>query len=430
LNNKTPITDFIKEYQNLGTHRLHMPGHKGQAVNGLSECWDITEVDGADDLYHPQGIIDESEKIASSIFECPTVYGTEGSSQCIKAMLYLATMRFKEKYGSSLDSHRPYVIAPRNVHKAFVHACGLIDLDVIWLWPSTGDKTNICSCPIDLAELKTALQMRDYPPVAVYITTPDYLGGIQSVAPLYPICHQYGTILLIDGAHGSYFKFLDHQKYPDYEFAMDSGGDMCCTSAHKTLPVLTGGAYLHYKEGLFTKTAVKSAMAMFGSSSPSYLIMASLDNFNGKTYDFKKFLGDRCDKLDTIKANLRQKGYLVTPSDPLKITIAAPDGLTGADLAKLLARENCSCEYYDDEYLVMMLSPYNTDEDLEAIERALGENQRSYSKKGTLPLHKPEVAMSIRQALFEAHPADDGICHDCKVSCPPAISPIMPGEKY
>ena len=121
------------------------------------------------------------------------------------------------------------------------------------------------------------LSEQKQPPAAVYVTSPDYLGGQLALGELARICHRHGTILAVDNAHGAYLHFMEERTHP-----MDVGADICCDSAHKTLPVLTGGAYL-----VFAKTAPKQlgeearqALALFGSTSPSYLTLVSLDLCN------------------------------------------------------------------------------------------------------------------------------------------------------
>ncbi|MBQ3270376.1 MAG: arginine decarboxylase, partial [Clostridia bacterium] len=125
----TPILDFVRNYAASGAARLHMPGHKGAGPLGC-EALDITELDGADDLYAPAGIIAESERNASRLFGAQTYYSAEGSSLAIRAMLFLALD------GRAPGGERPLVLAGRNAHRAFLSAAALIDFDVRWLHPS------------------------------------------------------------------------------------------------------------------------------------------------------------------------------------------------------------------------------------------------------------------------------------------------------
>ena len=125
----TPICDFIKEYEAKGTSRLHMPGHKGVPFLGC-ENRDITEICGADELYEAEGIIAASEKNANALFGFGrTIYGTEGSSQCIRTMLFLALQERKSR------TERPVILAARNAHKAFLYSCALLAVDAEWLLP-------------------------------------------------------------------------------------------------------------------------------------------------------------------------------------------------------------------------------------------------------------------------------------------------------
>ena len=177
----TPIVDFVRRYAQSGTSRLHMPGHKGQSLLGF-EPWDITEIKGADELYGADGIIAQSEANATRLFgTVHTYYSTEGSSQCIRAMLCLALQ------AAPAAGQRPVLLAARNAHKALLYAAALLDFDIQWLWPAPQDAGALCSCPVSAAKLTGALQdlaQQGKRPFGVYITSPDYLGGVQDIAAL------------------------------------------------------------------------------------------------------------------------------------------------------------------------------------------------------------------------------------------------------
>ena len=263
----TPICDFVSRYCEEKALRLHMPGHKGNGVLGV-EPYDITEISGADSLYEASGIIHESERNAAELFgTAATFYSAEGSSLCIRAMLLLALLDAKQK------GRGQKIVAGRNAHKTFVTVAGLLDLDVTWLAPAKGE--SYLACSVDMEQLEKYLVEES--PAAVYLTNPDYLGNLIDIREISHLCRKYDVLLLVDNAHGAYLKFLPESKHP-----IDRGADLCCDSAHKTLPVLTGGAYLHVAKNtsdMFVKRA-KDAMALFGSTSPSYLIMQSLDQAN------------------------------------------------------------------------------------------------------------------------------------------------------
>ncbi|WP_295735758.1 amino acid decarboxylase [uncultured Oscillibacter sp.] len=419
----TPVWDFLKGYRREG--RLHMPGHKGAGPLGC-ERWDITEVAGADSLYEASGIIAESEGNAAALFGSgATFYSTEGSSQCIKAMLFLA-LRHRPA------GTPPVILAARNVHKSFVHAAALLDFEPLWLWPEEGT-SSLCACPVTAEGLERALRALPAPPAAVYVTSPDYLGNLADISALAAVCHAHGTLLLADNAHGAYLRFLSPSLHP-----LDQGADLCCDSAHKTLPVLTGGAYLHLSKAVpaaFRESA-RSALALFGSTSPSYLTLASLDLCNRcLSEEYPARLKEAVRRMEDLGKTLSARGWQTEPSDPLRLTLRAPKGLTGLDLADRLRRGGGECEYADRDFLVLMTTPENTPEDLARVSAALGENRAPAAPAGFPPPARGERVLSVREALFapqETVPAEESlgrICGAPTVSCPPAVPIAVSGER-
>ena len=416
----TPVADFVQRYAKAGTARLHMPGHKGRCFLGC-EPWDITEIHGADALYEAEGILAESEQNAAALFGSQrTCYSTEGSSQCIRAMLYLAV--------AASGSHT--VVAARNVHRAFVSAAALLDLEIRWLWPE--ESRSLCGCPISPAQLEETLHSLPEPPAAVYLTSPDYLGGMAEIPALAQVCHQHGTLLLVDNAHGAYLRFLQPSLHP-----LDLGADLCCDSAHKTLPVLTGGAYLHLSPTAPAQLAplAKSALGLFGSTSPSYLTLASLDLCNRYLAEgYPQRLAEAVERLAELRERLTAAGWRVEPSDPLRVTVAAPRGVTGQELAGQLRRQGVECEYADRDFLVLMATPENTPEELAQAAAALGQCLGE-ANPPQLPLARGERACSIRQAAFAPRETVDAahslgrVCSLPTVGCPPAIPIAVSGER-
>lgn len=416
----TPVADFVQRYAKAGTARLHMPGHKGRCFLGC-EPWDITEIHGADALYEAEGILAESEQNAAALFGSQrTCYSTEGSSQCIRAMLYLAV--------AASGSHT--VVAARNVHRAFVSAAALLDLEIRWLWPE--ESRSLCGCPISPAQLEETLHSLPEPPAAVYLTSPDYLGGMAEIPALAQVCHQHGTLLLVDNAHGAYLRFLQPSLHP-----LDLGADLCCDSAHKTLPVLTGGAYLHLSPTAPAQLAplAKSALGLFGSTSPSYLTLASLDLCNRYLAEgYPQRLAEAVERLAELREKLTAAGWRVEPSDPLRVTVAAPRGVTGQELAGQLRRQGVECEYADRDFLVLMATPENTPEELAHAAAALGQCPGE-ANPPQLPLARGERACSIRQAAFAPRETVDAahslgrVCGLPTVGCPPAIPIAVSGER-
>ena len=391
MNMTTPIVDFVRRYAQSGTSRLHMPGHKGQSLLGF-EPWDITEIKGADELYGADGIIAQSEANATRLFgTVHTYYSTEGSSQCIRAMLCLALQ------AAPAAGQRPVLLAARNAHKALLYAAALLDFDIQWLWPAPQDAGALCSCPVSAAKLTGALQglaQQGKRPFGVYITSPDYLGGVQDIAALAEVCKDFGVPLLVDNAHGAYLRFLPQGG----QHPIALGAAMCCDSGHKTLPVVTGGAYLH-----------------LGKNAP-------------------------------VQDEAAVRNALALESEPLKVTLdAAVLGLSGTELAEKLRAAKIECEYADPRYLVLMFTPDNPPQDFERLSVAVLRITEELAGPVTLPeetagefaelergLHR---RCTIRQAVFapqEQLPAEQAVGRICAmptVSCPPAIPIVVSGEQ-
>lgn len=418
---KTPIVSFLKSYQEKSPVRMHMPGHKGAGILGF-EGMDLTEIYGADELFAAEGIIKESEQNASSLFGCPTYYSTQGSTLCIQTMCTILCQDAKSK------GKKPKILAGRNAHRSFIHAAALLDFEIEWLYGNS----DYLSCKIHAEDLEKAII--ESLPTAVYLTNPDYLGNLLDIKSLASVCKKHNVLLAIDNAHGAYLRFLEPSLHP-----IDLGADLCCDSAHKTLPVLTGGAYLHLSESLnqVWKNDVKHFMEYFSSTSPSYLIMASLDATN-EVLDttFKKSLSECVRSVASLKNTLVQHGYTILSGEPMKITISTKEfGYTGNEIANLLMECDIYPEFYDSDYIVLMPSPYNTKDDLKRLETCLCGIERKPILINKPPkLEQSKKAMNVRQALFSSSITLDvskslgQVCSSVTVSCPPAILPVIPGE--
>lgn len=401
-----------------------MPGHKGESMLSF-EHLDITEIKGADSLFEASSIIKESEDNASELFGAHTYYSTEGSSLCIRAMLYLTALYAKE------CGKAPLILAGRNAHKSFVSALALLDLDVEWLYSK--DSTYLF-CNIDAVSLDEKLSSMVVKPVAVYITSPDYLSNMADIKTLSAVCKKHEVLLLVDNAHGAYLKFLKESEHP-----IDLGAVMCCDSAHKTLPVLTGGAYLHISKDakkLFCSKA-KCALSLFASTSPSYLILQSLDMANKYIADgYSEKLSKFVESVDSIKSELISSGYTLVGDEKLKITVKTKDyGYIGIDFADVLRTHNIECEFCDPDFVVLMLSANMKEDELKKIKSAFLNIKKRESIQDTPPkLKKPERVMSIRDAVMSISKIVDvkdsvgKVMGNSLVSCPPAVPVVVSGE--
>lgn len=424
----TPICDFVRKYADSGTLRLHMPGHKG--AGGQNELLDITEISGADSLYEADGIIAESEQNAGSLFGAHTFYSAEGSSLCIRAMLYLACV-----YAAELGQ-KPLIAAGRNAHKTFVSAAALLDFDVDWLFPPDA---SYLSCPISAEYVRNYFDSCSKLPIALYLTSPDYLGNTVDIAAISAVCRERGVLLIVDNAHGAYLKFLPESRHP-----IDLGADMCCDSAHKTLPALTGAAYLHIsplcpdKFRHFALENARHALALFGSTSPSYLILASLDRVNGVLSSvYRESIAALICDIDALKSRLSAIGYALIGDEPLKLTVSPKSyGYTGRELAEYLRNTGIEPEFCDPDHLVLMFTPSLESGAVLRIGDVLSNLCRRAAITDAPPalcVH-PKRAMSIRAAVLSPCEALDA--RDClgrvaacvTVGCPPAVPVVVSGE--
>ena len=402
----TPICNFLEKYTGENKLRLHMPGHDGEFPH------DITEIYGADDLFSSDvsgGIIGTSEALAAGVFGAKkTCYSCGGSTLAIQTALALLKAKGCKRIAASRYSHR-----------SLVSAAALLQLDVKWLYPNE-------YMSADVTYDSAAITGVD----AVFITNIDYYGGTwKFVQPNIPV--------VIDNAHGSYLKFVDKRKFGvEYVHPLELGFPMMVAeSAHKTLPVLTGGAYLHFTDGVDASRA-KEMMSVFGSSSPSYLILESLDRFNAIIADNVELITNACEAVAELKDRLTTAGIPLKKSDPLRVTINAREcGLSGFEYARGLRANGVECEMADENYVVMMFSAMTTIEDCERAEMAaLFVPMAAPKPLINYPIIKPKADMPIHEALFKPQrivPVENAggeVCAGLKSPCPPGVPIVMPGE--
>ena len=443
---RTPVADFIDSYIAGDGVRAHMPGHKGAGPLGV-EVRDITEIAGADVLSESVGILGESQQNACTLFGTgATLYSTEGSSLAVKAMLYSVMMHWKHCV-KEMEYSRPFILAARNVHRAMLDGCALLDLDLEFIRSSQAQ--GLCSAVVTAQEVEQSLKACGQLPAAVYLTSPDYLGVQSEIAAIAEVCHKYGTLLAVDNAHGAYLAFLEASKHP-----IHLGADICCDSAHKTLPVLTGGAYLHLHENIVSEIldSARKGLTMFGSTSPSYLILQSLDLCNVYLEQkFRRELAECVEKVRQFKKAAGDRGLHIMEGEPLKIVIdTGASGYDGEKIAGELREFVCcigerrrfgiECDFADHHTVVFMMSPQNGPEDWQMLYRWLDRTRllkpgKAFAPAKTLGEEHAVRRMTIREAVFAeseiipVREAEGRILAQETVSCPPAISIAVSGEE-
>lgn len=402
----TPIHDFLIEYAHMNAVRCHMPGGKG-----LNSPLDITEIYGADSLYESSGIILESERNAAELFGAgATLYSCSGSTLVIQTMLAAVQPLTRKRK----------IAAGRYCHKSVVCSCGLLGLDINWIYPDKFLGTDISPAAVEAAI--------DRDTGAVFLNSVDYYGGTADIAAISEVCRRKNVLFLVDNAHGAYRVFTG-----DHPILL--GADMTADSAHKTLPALTGAAYLHLKNAAHRELC-KKQMMLFGTSSPSYLIMDSLDLCNTFIAEKKEAALAVVSAVSGLKTSLKALGYALYDSDPMRITVNAADyGYTGFALAEELRRRGAECEMSDEQYVVLLFSVSQPPQDFERLERIFADIPH-LPRISAMPhaILKPQAAMSVREALFSRHEkvgiADPvgRICGEIFSPCPPCVPLVMPGE--
>jgi arginine/lysine/ornithine decarboxylase len=380
---------------------------------------DITEITGADSLFDAEGIIAESERNMSALYgSAATAYSAGGATQCIQAMLAV------------MKSENRRVFAVRNAHRAFLNAAALLGMEVDWLMPEY--REGILSGELSPAAAEAALSGCGEP-ACIYVTSPDYTGRTADIRGLSEVCRKYDARLIVDNAHGAHLAFMPENIHP-----IALGTDMCCDSAHKMLPALTGAAMLHTSRPEYADK-LKPAMGLFGSTSPSYLIMASLDScVKYIAEEIRSDIAAGLPELEALRGEFADR-LVFADGDPFHVTIcAAESGYSGIELARLLRENGCEYEYADDSIIILLMSPVNKPEDFrrlrDIIGKVLPEAHRTAPVKTPFRQPLPVRAMSIREAVFspgEDIPVDEAegrICAAVRVPCPPAVPIAASGE--
>lgn len=418
---KRPLRDFIEQEIKKQTVRMYMPGHKGKEEGLFSSLlpYDITEIQGADYLYEATGILKEIEDYAASLFGSGTsLMSVGGSSQSICAMFKLA-VPVKGK-----------VLADRNCHISAIHAMALLDIDPIWLYPQVEEKTGL-TIPFEAKQIESAL-IKDREIRAVFLTSPNYFGRTCDIKEIVKVCEKHKVKLMVDNAHGAILHFLNESKHP-----ISLGADFCCDSLHKTLPALTGTGLLHIKEKQLRQEA-KAAMGLFGSTSPSYLLMLSIEeclyNLSNVKNEIKK-MQTQVKKVNEVAKKLELQ--VVTDNHLLRICISGWEiGYTGEELASHLRSFQIEPEYISDNFVVLLPSVKTSEVEYKSIISCLKsiKKRKGYSFK-KIEMHQTKTNCSLRRALLgetelvKPEEAMGRIAAESLMRCPPGIAVLLPGEE-
>ena len=374
----TPLYDALLAHKNLNRASFHTPGHKNSSKilpKDLFEL-DFTELPDTDNLFEASGVIRESEEKAAKLYGAKrTLYSAGGCTLCIQTMLKLAV-----PFGGK-------VIASRMIHKSAVNTLSLLHAEVKWVFPQFSEVDN-CIGQVTMEDVEEALN--EVPGAAcVYITSPDYFGNIADIKGIAEVCKKHKIPLLVDNAHGAHLKFLSRDIHP-----ITLGADLVADSAHKTLPVLTGGAMLHIANEAYLKQA-KEAMSIFASTSQSYPIMVSLDiaiswlNKNSRNA-YLKLEND----MAKIKSIAKEKGLIkeICNVDPTRLALHTTKlGFSGDEAAEYFRENGIEPEMSNHDTVVFIATPMNSDEDFSKLTSAI----KAFHQKTTSTNETNQIATCL-----------------------------------
>jgi len=439
----TPLYNRLEEFIQNKPISFHVPGHKNGSLmdkhNLLKNAWnfDVTELNGLDDLHSASGVILEAEKLLAALYNTKkSFFLVNGSTVGNLAMIMSAV------------NEGDQILVQRNSHKSIMNGIKLTKAKPILLNPSYDLEWKVegtVSCETILEAIKK------YPSAKVLIlTSPNYYGMIGELGRIIEIAHKHGVTVLVDEAHGAHFAGTAH--FPPS--AVELGADIVVQSAHKTLPALTMGSYLHFNSERVSLNKLQMYLSILQSSSPSYLIMASLDlarSYLG-TYKEEDFIY-LLEKLQKFKAELstlsqlKVMNYGNKAGDPLKLTIQSRCKLTGFELQEKFEEAGVYCEMADLHNVLLVLPllknkmSYPFEDAFEKIKKAVSPYKAlnlpvEEDKGAAINLYTNIVELKINeleQPKYSKHEilledSIDKINADSIIPYPPGVPLLMPGE--
>jgi len=440
LLNRTPIYTALKEYISEDQLRLHMPGHiggKGLLIPELKAAagLDVTEIPGLDDLHMAQGIIEEAQTLlANACGAAKSFFLLNGATSGIHALLM------------SLGNSR--VIVPRNAHRSFYGGMVLSGAEPIYIPCELEPELGI-ALAVKKEEIEDLLHFHN-DVEGVFVTSPSYYGTCCDITGIAALLRRWGKILMVDEAQGAHFPF--HPLYPNP--ALNDGAAAVVNGVHKTWPVLTQGACLHLGEGFIKYDRLLTAYSLLTTTSPSYLLMASIDLAREfmerrgyseleRALELSREFKQRLDKIRGIRCYgdelLNIPG--VKALDPLKVLIGVQGlSLTGYQLGKILREEyHIQVEIQEQNLILAMFSPFHSREDWELFYSAVKAAAERYPAVGTaqkqICLPPPwRVILSPQQAFLAGKErvrfaeCRGRIAGEMAAAYPPGIPCLIPGE--
>jgi arginine decarboxylase len=425
-----PLLSALGRVADRGQHRFHMPGHAGRDVLGLSALlgpdWalrhDQSEVDGLDVLSEPTDTLKASQAwVAACVGVAQSFYLVNGATAGLQTAL-LASLRPGDR-----------VLLPRNVHRAVISALVLTGAEPVWFLPDWDANWGLW-LPLPPVDALLA----QHRPRALVVTSPTYEGLGSNIPELLHSCRQHDCLLIVDEAHGGLWPFS--HRLP--ESACNQGADAVIQSLHKTAGSLTQSAVLHLPFGSrLEPVAVQQALNAVQTTSPSYLLLASLEAAVHTLTTQPQLLNGLLDQVAALRHVLSQQltgiQLYPTPSDPTKLYLHAP-GCAGTVWGERVeAQGRIACEAITEAGVLYLAGLGLQGSDFAALQHALLAEDAQLTGPPpvpALPVGLPVQAMTPRDAFFapgQTVPADLAVGRVAKetvVHCPPGIPVVVPGE--
>ncbi|GGE84468.1 aminotransferase class I/II-fold pyridoxal phosphate-dependent enzyme [Priestia taiwanensis] len=351
---RTPLIEALVRHDEENVASYHVPGHKNGMISikqGNLYFRDIlridaTEITGLDDLHDPESCIKDAEQLTALLYEVKKSYFLVNGSTVGNLAMILSVCGENDK-----------VLVQRNCHKSITNGLKLAGAKPVFL-PTSVDQQMAVSTGIDIERAKKALEVHQ-DCKAVILSNPNYYGHTVALRSLIEMAHEYGIPVLVDEAHGAHYQISE--LFP--HSAIEEGADIVVHSAHKTLPAMTMGSYLHVNSNRVDEEKLGTYLHMLQSSSPSYPIMASLDLARYYAAELKEkgaihILEDIKEWKEEIEKI--EQLYIILPKssvsvDPLKVTIGNRCGLSGFELQSLFERVGIFTEMADPFHVLFVL---------------------------------------------------------------------------
>lgn len=415
---------------------FHMPGHKsGKIYNQLGyedilkEIYkmDITEIPGTDNLHSPDGIIKKSQERAAKVFKSKNTYYLVNGSTCGIQSAIMSVCNPGDK-----------IIVNRDCHQSVINSCILGNIEPVYVKPIICKKTSIL-CGLDPLKVKNAID-KNLDAKAIVITYPTYYGMTYDLKDICEYAHNNGIVVIVDEAHGAHLGLSDRLPYT----AIECGADIIVQSTHKTLPSFTQSSMIHMQGDLVDKNKLTNMLSMIESSSPSYILLSSLE-IAVDIYDKygKSLMENLLKNIDTFKENINHNKCIEVYDldDSTKIFISLKNlGITGYYMEKLL-RENYNIQVeLSNHYGVLLICTIaNQIDDFISLEKALNDIEKNIKNKDAIefieyPTAIPIKKLTPREAFYREkisiriQDSVDKICGEYIIPYPPGISLLSPGE--